>query len=58
MLKTLLTGVVLGVVGKKLYDEGKFDPLIAKIQAAAEECGLAGAESREGTKPASTASAP
>lgn len=56
MLKTLLTGVVMGVVGKKLYDEGKFDPLIAKIQAKAEECGHTQAEGKKGPEPASTAS--
>lgn len=57
MLKTLLTGMVLGVVGKKLYDEGKLDPLIEKLQAKAEEYGLANAEGEKRGKSASKASA-
>jgi len=30
MLKAILGGVVLGVVGKILYDQGELDPLIQK----------------------------
>ena len=32
MLRTLLAGAALGFIGKKLYDEGKLDPYIAKAK--------------------------
>lgn len=32
MLKTLLAGAVLGYLGKRLYDEGKLQPYIAKAK--------------------------
>lgn len=37
MIKTLLVGVALGYVGKKLYDEGKLDPYIAKAKDKLEQ---------------------
>jgi hypothetical protein len=40
MIKRLLIGAVLGVVGKKLYDQGKLDPYIAKAKATLLEQGL------------------
>ena len=55
MIKTLLAGAVLGIVGKKLYDEGKLDPFIAKVKATAEEQGLTG-ETGKGAAPAAEAS--
>lgn|GEM_PF-2548766 len=32
MIKRLLVGAALGFLGKKLYDEGKLDPYIAKAK--------------------------
>jgi hypothetical protein len=32
MIKRLLIGAVLGVIGKKMYDEGRLDPYIAKAK--------------------------
>jgi hypothetical protein len=40
MINRLLVGAVLGVIGKKLYDEGKLDPYIARAKAKLEEQGL------------------
>jgi hypothetical protein len=51
MIKRLLIGAVLGVLGKKFYDEGKLDPYIAKAKAKFDEQGLTG------TKPTSTGEA-
>ena len=48
MIKRLLIGVVLGVLGKKLYDDGKLDPYIAKAKSKLDEAGLSGI----GEKPA------
>lgn len=42
MIKRLLIGAALGVFGKKLYDEGKLDPYIAKAKAKLDEQGLTG----------------
>ncbi len=56
MIKTLLTGAVLGIVGKKLYDEGKLDPFIAKVKAKAEEQGLTGDGERRSTTSETAAS--
>lgn len=33
MIKRLLVGAALGVWGKKLYDEGRLDPYIAKAKS-------------------------
>jgi hypothetical protein len=36
MIRTILVGAVLGFIGKKLYDNGSLDPLIAKASERAE----------------------
>jgi hypothetical protein len=41
VIKTLLAGAVIGIVGKKLFDEGKFDPLVEGFKSKAEEFGSA-----------------
>ena len=51
MIKRLLIGAAIGVFGKKLYDEGKLHPFIAKAKAKLDESGLAPASS-EPAKPA------
>jgi hypothetical protein len=37
MIKTLLAGAALGYFGRKLYEEGKLDPLIAKAKSKLDE---------------------
>lgn len=49
MIKRLLIGAVLGVLGKKLYDEGKLDPYIAKAKAKLDESGVTGASAKPGS---------
>lgn len=41
MLKAILGGVVLGVVGKILYDQGELDPLIQKAGSIFNDLGEA-----------------
>ena len=40
MIRALLAGAVIGIIGKKLFDEGKLDPYIETLQSKAEEAGL------------------
>ena len=40
MIKALLAGAVIGIVGKKLFDEGKLDPYVESLKSKAEEFGL------------------
>lgn len=40
MIKALLAGAVIGIVGKKLFDEGKLDPYVESLTSKAEEFGL------------------
>ncbi len=37
MIKILLIGAALGVLGKKLYDEGKLDPYMTKAKSRLDE---------------------
>jgi hypothetical protein len=37
MIKALLAGAVIGIVGKKLFDEGKLDPYVESFKSKAEE---------------------
>ena len=52
MIKRLLVGAVLGILGKKFYDEGKLDPYIAKAKAKLDEQGLTSARSAAATNDA------
>jgi len=40
VIRALLAGAVIGIIGKKLFDEGKLDPYIETLQSKAEEAGL------------------
>ena len=55
MIKRLVIGAALGVLGKKLFDEGKLDPYIAKAKAKLDEHGATGQTARKA--PAGTANA-
>lgn len=37
MIKTLLAGAALGYFGRKLYEEGKLDPFLAKAKSRLDE---------------------
>ena len=41
MIKRLLIGTVLGVLGKKFYDEGRLDPYIARARSELDKLGAA-----------------
>jgi hypothetical protein len=40
VIRALLAGAVIGIIGKKLFDEGKLDPYLESLQSKAEELGL------------------
>lgn len=42
MIKRLVIGAALGVLGKKLYDEGRLDPYIAKAKEKVDGLAAAG----------------
>ncbi|MCW2338620.1 hypothetical protein M2337_002853 [Sphingobium sp. B2D3A] len=46
MMKTLLAGAAIGYFGKKLYDEGKLDPYIARAKSTLAELSPEQADTR------------